>query len=518
MIQERSFGLIAIALFLVVGVAFAAQVMLPSSFSVNQSTSNIYNISINNTNGMSSENVTLINITLPTNFTFIAESNGTDSGTHSFSNESNVLTWSGDGLVANLSKNYFWFNATVSFPGTYNITITSQSTAYDYANNSNISVTVNDTVAPAIGAADFSSPTNNGNYSGDVLLNATASDAVGVSAVRFNITNGTGQVSTLLATALGNYWNATLDSTSLADGLYNVTATANDSAGNSNTTSSALMRIRVDDTAPALVLIAPANATSSTTTAYNFTFNATDATSDIANCSLIFNGSVINTLTSVSETETNGMYNSSLAVGTHNWSVNCTDYAGNVNASEVRTLIIEAASAAEESSPSASGVISAPIYLPSSGQLEAGYNVFLLNGGGVSFRLNDEAHSLRVNNITNESVGLTVSSTPQTKIISVGEEWKVELNSDKIYDLSLKLSSISFGRANVTIKSISEPITIDSTSSTTESADNLSMITPPATENGIKVDKIWVYVIVAVLVIALIVFLVSKRFRKQKSR
>ena len=95
-----------------------------------------------------------------------------------------------------------------------------------------------------------------------------------------------------------------------------------------------------DITAQTITLIFPADAFLSTNTAYNFTFNVS-STGTVSNCSLILDGNIINTMTSVSKApSTMGMYNSSLAVGTHTWSINCTNNANNIGNSLTRTLII----------------------------------------------------------------------------------------------------------------------------------------------------------------------------------
>jgi len=95
-----------------------------------------------------------------------------------------------------------------------------------------------------------------------------------------------------------------------------------------------------DLTAPTINLISPVDAFLSTNTAYNFTFNVSDV-GTISNCSLILDENIINTMTSVTKApSTMGMYSSSLAVGTHTWSINCTDYINNVGNSSTRTLII----------------------------------------------------------------------------------------------------------------------------------------------------------------------------------
>jgi len=68
--------------------------------------------------------------------------------------------------------------------------------------------------------------------------------------------------------------------------------------------------------------------------------NAVTSSEDITNCSLIFDNSVYNILANPAEDATLGMYNSSLSVATHTWSINCTDSACNTNSSESRILTV----------------------------------------------------------------------------------------------------------------------------------------------------------------------------------
>jgi hypothetical protein len=97
--------------------------------------------------------------------------------------------------------------------------------------------------------------------------------------------------------------------------------------------------VSVDLIVPNITLISPADATSGTTNAYNFTFNVSDG-SVVSNCSLVYDGSISNNITSVVRNAVNGIYKSSLSVGSHIWSINCTDIFGNEGNSSSRSLVV----------------------------------------------------------------------------------------------------------------------------------------------------------------------------------
>jgi len=97
----------------------------PLTNSVNESTSTVYNLTI------SDVNITQVNITLPNNFTFVSGTNGTNASNVVLVNFTNitgrVLIWTNSTsqfyLLNGTNTTRFWFNATASYPGTYNFTI-----------------------------------------------------------------------------------------------------------------------------------------------------------------------------------------------------------------------------------------------------------------------------------------------------------------------------------------------------------------------------------------------------------
>ncbi|HJX05660.1 MAG TPA: Ig-like domain-containing protein [Candidatus Nanoarchaeia archaeon] len=97
--------------------------------------------------------------------------------------------------------------------------------------------------------------------------------------------------------------------------------------------------IKPDNVAPIIMLVSPQNNNYTTNNNMTFYFNVSDATSAIANCSLIINGNIVNTTLSPPR-DTNLSLRYDLGNGVYNWSVNCTDINNNVNSSEIRNLTI----------------------------------------------------------------------------------------------------------------------------------------------------------------------------------
>ena len=118
-----------------------------------------------------------------------------------------------------------WDTTTVT-----NGTHTLKAVAYDAAGNTTTSTVVVpvDNTKPTVSLA---APANGAPVSGAVTLSATASDNVGVTEVRFVVDNNT----TPLATDTGSPYNASWDTTTVANGTHTLKAVASDAAGNITT-------------------------------------------------------------------------------------------------------------------------------------------------------------------------------------------------------------------------------------------------------------------------------------------
>ncbi|MDO8459940.1 MAG: hypothetical protein Q7S74_02430, partial [Nanoarchaeota archaeon] len=211
---------ICVILVLSVGLTIALHSITPTSANVNEDVFRLYNITVNNTGVLTADGITQVNITVPPTFLFLDGSNGTNAGAPTFTNTSTVLSWSnasGTAMVANITFNYFFFNASASTPGTFNITLTTSNSTY--TSFSNISVSVNDTTSPS--AITFVSPSESAgaNLSRNKTgFNITATDNGVVDSVRVYLYNATSLVNNTNVSGAFAYVNFT----GLADGTYSV--------------------------------------------------------------------------------------------------------------------------------------------------------------------------------------------------------------------------------------------------------------------------------------------------------
>ncbi len=112
---------------------------------------------------------------------------------------------------------------------------------------------------------------------------------------------------------------------------------AYDIAGNIKNSTDIFVYI-TDNRPPVINLSAPGNDSEQKSSVINFEFNVTDL-SYISNCSLIIDGQVRKTETSIQKNVLNTI-TGTFTNGYYDWSINCTDAAGNINESETRRLNI----------------------------------------------------------------------------------------------------------------------------------------------------------------------------------
>ncbi|MFA5106439.1 MAG: Ig-like domain-containing protein [Candidatus Micrarchaeia archaeon] len=211
------------------------------------------------------------------------------------------------------------FNAS---DGLYNITAVAMDMFGNTVTASATNLTL-DTVAPEI-SIQAPAPGNIYN-STNVSVNFTAYDAgsgINASSCEYYL-NGAGPSS------LPSCLNTTI---TVAEGTgRNLTVTVRDLAGRSNSSN---VLFAVDVTAPAVETLSPSNGTVSTSANVSYSFNASDALGQ-ATCSLVVDGSISHTFENVSANGSSfaAGYIEGQAEGLHNWTVNCTDLAGNMGTS-----------------------------------------------------------------------------------------------------------------------------------------------------------------------------------------
>ena len=97
-------------------------------------------------------------------------------------------------------------------------------------------------------------------------------------------------------------------------------------------------------------------------------------------------------------------------------------------------------------------------YKPTKEQLEGGYEKTLRKNWKIQFEFNNETHIIKLDNIFNKSIMITVSSEPVTFNLTVNETRKLNLDEDEYYDLQIFLEDISNNKADLIVKLIHEEI------------------------------------------------------------
>jgi subtilisin family serine protease len=229
--------------------------------------------------------------------------------------------------------------------------------------------------------------------------------------------------------------------------------------------------------------------------AITFRFTVSD-TSEIDNCKLIIDNVVKDTKNSVTRGSEQSFSSQSFSTnGDKIWKVNCTDRAGNIRTSSSRTLSIqdpatedeeeptdegdsggdesdssEDSSAEESASASETTTLASPLiagdssFVTSFDSVLKGYTKSLREGQKIRFVIPvkqesnasinttylNETHTITINEVNNNSVNLTVASTPVNMILRLGEERKIYFLGD--YALNIRLNSIVNESANLTVK------------------------------------------------------------------
>jgi len=208
-----------------------------------------------------------------------------------------------------------------------------------------------------------------------------------------------------------------------------------------------------DLTSPNLTLTSPENSTSLTgTQTIEFDYNVTDNLG-INNCSFILNNLTVETNSTLTSEENS--FSRSISPGIYNWSINCTDNAGNFNQSETRFLTVNSppvvSSGGGGGGSSSSSV--KPVVNPQ--DIIQGYPILIKEHYSQNFKLsNSDSHMVFVNKIINDTAEITIRSEPITFVLKVNESKDLNLTSPDYYDLNVRLNNINNGIINLTIKEV----------------------------------------------------------------
>lgn len=167
----------------------------------------------------------------------------------------------------------------------------------------------------------------------------------------------------------------------------------------------------------------------------------------------------------------------------------------------------------ESGSGGGGGSSTTPTYYLGENNLLSGFTVVLGNNFKASMPLLNETHLLTVNEVLNDSIRITVSSSPVTLTIAVGETGKIDVNSDGYYDLSIYLGKIQYNKASVTLKSINEyfPQLAIQSDISQDISKNTSNAQDTLTENidyKIILWKPWLIFVAAMVAIVVLIILI----------
>ncbi|MCK4552995.1 hypothetical protein KAT80_02225 [Candidatus Pacearchaeota archaeon] len=322
-----------------------------------------------------------------------------------------------------------------------------------------------------------------------LTLNISVGDAhsgvgSGISYCVFDI-NGTNET----VAVSGGWCNTTqLNLTGLADGNHTIDIWANDSANNVGVNLSTYI-VWIDNTAPvATFTCSPSSVNSGGTV--TCTCTGTDSGSGV-NTSLTTSAATITT-------------NSTL--GTFTTTDNCTitDYAGNIhNATTTYTVTSDAAT--DSTSSTTTALKWTKSYSISDNQFTNGYTQQLATKGRIKFKVGGTTHQAGVLELTETTVKIEVSSTPQEATLAIGDVRKFDVDEDEYYDVVVTLNSILDGKANITVKSINELITVETEAEEQEKEESAGDVTEDEEEDSSLFKKWWFWM-VAVLVVAGIIY------------
>ncbi len=486
-------------------------------YSVSEDIPFLYNISVNNTETDPLSNISQVNITYPLEFQFILNTNGTNSLEQEtlFQNQSNLLSWTKDNLIPNSSKVNFWFNLTSNKTGSYNITLSFLNSTGSYSEN--VSVLVNDTTKPLI-FLNSNSDTNNSAYSRNYIrYNVSAYDKNNISSIYIYLYNSS--LNLINSTNVKDVNNTSGNFSNLNQGTYYLNISVNDTYNNRNNTG--LLKIILHTTPPVITLISPSDNANITSSLVNFSFNVSSGI-EIANCKLIIDGDVEKTEYNIDVNTTN-LIRQLIGNGTQEWKINCTDIAGNIGNSSKRIFygLLNTSSSSSTSTSSTSTNTSSNSTQNNSSStnnttnnsmLSQNYTQIQVNNSElqkdcnktvkekteIKFNVSNSSHSLKIEEIYNNSIKIILQSTPQEANITVGEEKKFDVSNDSFYDLRIKLNSINNSEANLSIKEIHEKVVLSNSSSS---------------ENSIFITIFIVIILLIIIGVGIFLFL---RTRKKK--
>jgi len=140
----------------------------------------------------------------------------------------------------------------------------------------------------------------------------------------------------------------------------------------------------------------------------------------------------------------------------------------------------------------------------------------------IKFTFDKVDHTITLNEITTDSVNITLRSEPINLLLKIGQSIKLNLTNKEYYELYVKLVSIEDKKANISIQKIYEKIKIENNNKII--ANNEIEKEIPKEENNIlkeEKDNLIIKILISILLIGFlgfmvfIVFIIIKRMKKE---
>jgi len=491
---------------LLIAVAFvyfviAAHDLALNVASIDEDNEIFFNLSVNNTDAGQLANITQVNITLPSNFTFVSGTNGSDVLVYSFLNTSNVLSWTNTSeyLINGSEVKNFWFNASSATPGNYNFTITSVNGTDIIIQN--LSIQVNDSFIPFIYVSP--SDADNSNISRNyIVVNVSADNDAEVDKIEIRLYNSSGTINNTNVSSSfnSNSANYFVNFTGLGQGVYYFNASVN----NSLYTNYTLTRtVRIDTAKPIIDDVESDPSSNSVRITWD--------TNELANSSINLGDST--SLGDDSNSSATMKTSHSLKIfgldpsDVYYFNVTSCDFASNCNTTGPYNFTTDAASSSSSSSSSSSGGGSLIITVKTLNESEfkSGYTQGLIPNQRIKFDVNNSNHYATLVKLTIDTATISISSNPQQADFKKGDSKKFDVNNDSYYDVEVKLNEIRNGLANVTIIGINELIA-GNVVVNLNTTSNKSANDDKQTEKGFEFfegvsDWVWIAVIVLVVIV-----------------
>ncbi len=195
------------------------------------------------------------------------------------------------------------------------------------------------------------------------------------------------------------------------------------------------------------------------------------------------------------------------------------DFYANANGSIYRTK--ESSSFSVVAVSSSTGSSSSNSYVIPINDLLQGTSQDIKVGDEIKITLGGESHTVSILSLTSTSALVRIASNPQTKEMTLGETWKVDVDGDGYYDLNVVLESILGSRATVSLKEINEQVSVvpstpaDSDfADTTSSSDSSDTDVVSPTDDSNSSSSIGVYTVIygLIAIVCLIIVIVLVRY------